>query len=143
MANIDISKLGKLVKKADEIFLTPAGEQVLLDLLTIQTQVEEAIKEAKAKLEETALKTYPNFSSIRANRIKVYYREYGTKYYIDEAHINQAPKEFYEIESKVSYRVKTKELEEAINKTGKVPAGIIEVERKKTLTFSEKTKKAI
>ena len=138
MAQINIEKLSKLVKKADEIFLSADGEQVLVDLLKIQSQLEIAIKEAKLKLEAAALKANPNFISIQSDKIKVYYRAYGSKYYIDESNINMAPKEFYKIESKVSYKIDTKALEKAINASGKVPTGIIEVDRKKQLTFTLK-----
>lgn len=138
MAQIDIEKLKELTVKADEIFLSAAGEQVLIDLLTIQGQVEAAIDEAKAKLEAAALKVNPNFSSIQADKIKVYYRSFGSKYYIDEANINLAPKEFYTVESKVTYKIDTKALEKAIDASGKVPAGIIEVDRKKSITFTLK-----
>lgn len=135
MAQIDIEKLNKLITKADDIFITADGEQVLIDLLTIEQQVQEAIAQAKIKLEQAALKANPNFSSIQANKVKVYYRAYGSKYYVDEANINLAPKEFYTVESKVTYKIDTKALEKSIEQTGKVPAGIIEVERKKQLTF--------
>lgn len=138
MIQIDIDKLGKLTAKADEIFLTPAGEQVLIDLLDLQSQIEKAIDEAKVKLETAALKTNPHFSSIQADKIKVYYRAYGSKYYVDETNINLAPKEFYTVESKVTYKIDTKALEKSIDATGKVPAGIIEVDRKKQITFALK-----
>lgn len=138
MIQIHTEELEKLVEKADEIFLTPKGEQVLIDLITIQQQVEDAIAQAKLKLESAALKANKHFTSIQGDKIKVHYRAFGAKYYIDEEHINQAPKEFYTIESKVSYKIDTKALEKHIEQTGKVPAGIIEVERKKQLSFGLK-----
>lgn len=138
MAHIQIEKLNNLIAKADAIFLSADGEQVLIDLLKIQEQVDAAITEAKAKLEAAALQKNPNFSSIQGDKIKVYYRAYGSKYYIDEANINFVPKELYTVESKITYKIDTKGLEKEIEKTGKVPAGIIEVDRKKTLTFTLK-----
>ena len=138
MAQIDIEKVQELTAKADEIFISPAGEQVLVDLLTIQGQVEAAIDEAKAKLEAAALKVNPNFSSIQADKIKVYYRAFGAKYYVYEARINDAPKEFYTVESKVTYKIDTKALEKHIDATGQMPAGIIEVDRKKSISFTLK-----
>lgn len=138
MAQIDIEKLNNLIAKADDIFLSADGEQVLIDLLKIQEQLDTAFAEAKAKLEAAALKKNPNFSSIQSDKVKVYYRAYGAKYYVDEANINLAPKDFYTVESKITYKVDTKGLEKEIEKTGKVPAGIIEVERKKQLTFTLK-----
>jgi hypothetical protein len=138
MAQIDIEKLTNLISKADDIFISADGEQVLIDLLTIQEQLDNAFAEAKAKLEAAAKKKNPNFSSIQGDKIKVYYRAYGSKYYVDEANINLAPKEFYTVESKITYKIDTKALEKSIEQTGKVPAGIIEVERKKQLTFTLK-----
>lgn len=138
MAQIDIEKIQELSKKADEIFLSPAGEQVLIDLLTIQGQVEAAIDEAKSKLEAAALKVDPNFSSIQADKIKVYYRAYGAKYYVDETNIQNVPKEFYTAEQKVMYKVDNKALEKHVDTTGQMPVGIIEVERKKSITFTLK-----
>ena len=137
---IDIEKIAELVTKSDDIFMSAGGEQVLVDLLTIQEQVENAIATAKEKLEAAALKANPNFSSIQGDKVKVYYRAYGAKYYVDESNINLAPKEFYTVESKVSYKIDTKALEKSIDQTGKVPAGIVEVDRKKTLSFSLKAK---
>src|SRR3990172_13329347 len=98
---IDIEKLDSLKKTADKIFLEPKGEEVLLRLLEIQQQVEDAIDAAKVKLEETALKLDPNFSSIQADKIKVYYRQYGARFKIDESKIKDLPKELYN--EKVSY----------------------------------------
>ena len=138
---IDIEKLAELTIKADQIFLTPEGEQVLIDLLEIQAQVVAVIEEAKKKLEATALKVNPNFSSIQANRIKVYYRAYGAKYYIDEAQINLAPKELYQIESKIIYKIDTKGVEKWVDTHGGMPAGLKEVERVKSITFSLKNDK--
>lgn len=138
MASINIEKLNEIITKADNIFLTADGEQVLIDLLAIQQQVEDAVTEAKAKLEAAALKASPNFSSIQADKIKVYYRAYGAKYYIDEPNMQYVPKELYETQVKTTYKIDTKALEKQIDATGKVPAGIIEVDRKKQLTFTLK-----
>lgn len=141
MAQINIEKLGELTAKADEIFLSPAGEQVLIDLLEIQAQVEAAIDEAKKKLEATALKTNPNFSSIQADKVKVYYRAYGSKFYIDEAQVNLAPKELYQVENKVVYKIDTKAVEKWADAHGGMPTGIKEVERTKSISISLKNSK--
>lgn len=140
MAQIDLEKLNELVVKSDEIFLAPAGEKVLIKLLEIQDQVEKAIDEAKAKLEAVALKANPNFSSIQANQVKVYYRAFGSKYYIDNEQLHLAPKELYATEEKITYRIDTKAVDKWIDQHGGMPAGIREVERNKTITFSLKNK---
>lgn len=141
MAQIDIEQLAKLTAEADKIFLAPEGEQVLVQLLEIQGQVEAAIEATEAKLEEAALKLSPNFNSIQADRIKVYYRAYGSKYYLDEANINLAPKELYTAESKVTYKVDADAVDKWVEEHGAMPTGINEVERKKSLKFTLKKTK--
>lgn len=136
MATIQIEKLEELVQNADKIFLTPEGEKTLEGLLAIQKQVEAAIEEAKSRLEAAALKINPNFSSIQADKIKVYYREYGSKYYIDETQKDLVPDGL--ISQKVSYSVDSKAVEKWVDDKGTMPTGIKEVERKKTISFSLK-----
>ena len=92
----------------------------------------------KKKLEAAALKVNPNFSSIQADKIKVYYRAYGAKYYIDEAQINLAPKELYAVETKTMYKIDTKAVDKWTDEHGGAPTGIKEVTRTKSITFSLK-----
>lgn len=136
MANIDIEKLDKLTAEADKIFITPEGEEVLIQLLEIQDQVNAAIEEAKAKLEATALKVNPDFSSIQADKIKVFYREYGSKYYLDESQIELVPEGL--VTEKTSYAIDSKAVEKWADEHDGMPTGIKEVERKKSLSFSLK-----
>lgn len=138
MIQIDIDRLEELKSQADQIFLTPEGEEVLVKLLEIQSQVEKAIEEAEAKLESTALKINPNFTSIQGDKVKVYYRAYGAKFYIDEVQINLAPKELYSVESKIVYKIDTKAVEDWVDEHGGMPTGIKEVERTKSIKFSLK-----
>jgi hypothetical protein len=138
MANIDIEKLSELTAKADKIFISPEGEQELIKLLEIQQQVEDAIAKAKTKLEEAARKMSPNFTSIQANNIKVYYRAYGAKYYMDQANAALAPKELYTVETKTIYKLDSDAIEKWADDNKGMPAGIVEVARKKTLSFSLK-----
>lgn len=135
---IDIDKLDKLVVDSDKIFLTPEGEEVLIQLLEIRQQVEDAIDAAKKRLEETALKVSPNFTSIQADRVKVYFRAFGARYKIDESYIESIPRNLYEIQTK--YSAVAEEIEKVIDEKGKLPQGIIEAERTKTITFSLKHK---
>lgn len=136
MAKIDIEKLEKLKLDADKIFLEPEGEKVLVELLEIQGQVEAAIEEAKVKLEESALKINPNFTSIQADKVKVFYREYGTKYYVDESQAELVPEGL--VTERKSYSVDSKAVDKWVDDKGGMPTGIKEVERKKSLSFSLK-----
>ena len=135
---IDIEKLDKLLVDADKIFLTPEGEKVLVQLLELQDQIELAIKEAKTKLEATALKISPDFTSIQADKVKVYFRFFGARYKIDSSYIKDIPVNLYETATK--YNAVAEEIEKLLEEKGKLPQGIIEADRTKTMTFSLKNK---
>lgn len=135
---IEIEKLDNLVQKADQILIKPEAEKVLIQLLNIQEQVEVAIKEAKKRIEEAALKINPNFKSVKSDNLKVYYRQYGQKYTIDASRINEIPKELYK--SKVTYTTVSKAIDEWVDQHGGLPLGINEAEREKSLTFSIREK---
>lgn len=139
MAQIDIEKLKELTADAGKIFLTPKGEDVLVQLLEIQKQVEEAIEAAEVTLEEAALKLDPNFTSIQADKIKVFYRAYGTKYAIDESVLPDIPKELYT--TKTSYLPDSKAIEKWTEEHKGLPIGVIEKERTKSLKFTLKNSK--
>lgn len=136
---VEIEKLEQLTVEADKIFLTPEGEETLVKLLDIQKQVEQAIDAAKLKLEQAALKLNPNFSSIQADKIKVYYRAYGAKYRIDPTNIDRCPKELYK--TSVTYNVDSAAVEKWTEEHKGMPVGINEVERTKSLSFSLKNEK--
>lgn len=133
---IDLDKLTNLAKDADGIFVSAEGGEVLATICELEAQLKEAREKAEAILEATALKLDPNFNSIRNDKVKVYYRPYGSKYYVDEALIASTPKELYT--SEVKYKVDTKAVEKWTEEHKGMPAGIVEVERKKTLSFSLK-----
>lgn len=136
---IDLEQLDKLVVESDQIFLTADGEKVLIKLLEIQKQVEDAIESAEKKLEEAGLKIDPNFSSIQSNKIKVYYRFFGSRYKVDQALVDQLPKNLYKIMTK--YNAIPDEIEKYAEENKGLPLGILEIERKKQLHFADKNKK--
>lgn len=132
-----LRKLEQLSENAGEIFLSPEGEQVLIDILEAETKLEEIKERAKLKLAEAALAVNPNFSSIQADNVKVYYREYGAKYYLDESQKDLVPAGI--VTEKISYSIDSKAVEQFVKEKNGMPAGIKEVERTKTLSFSLKT----
>lgn len=133
---IEIEKLDELVDKSGDIFISVDGEKVLVQLLDIQEQVDQAITKAKEILETKALAIDPNFSSINGDEIKVSYRYYGAKYYIEDDKIDQVPADLYKVTKR--YSVNTKELEQYIEEKSGVPVGIREVERKKSMNIAKK-----
>ena len=136
--HIDIEKLNQLYPQADKILFNPEAESVLIQLLEIQEQVEVAIKAAKQKLEEAALKINPNFSSLHADKVKVFYRAYGEKYAIDESLITEIPEVFYEKQMK--YKPKVDEIDDYQKKSHALPYGVKLRDRQKSISFSFKNK---
>lgn len=136
---IDIDQLEKLVVDSDKIFLTAEGEETLVKLLEIRQQVEDAIDFAKKKLETAGLKIDPNFSSIQASKVKVYFRAFGARYKIDPSHIDTLPKNLYE--TSIKYNAIADEIEKYAEENKGLPLGVIEAERTKTISFGLKNKK--
>lgn len=135
---IDLSVLDNLTAEAGKIFIDPKSEETLVKLLELQKQVEDAITDAKAVLEQAALEIDPNFSSIQADKIKVYYRSYGSRYRIDESLIDQVPADLYS--KKISYNPIAEAIEKYTTEHKGMPVGVIETERPKSLSFSLKAK---
>ncbi|MGB4971216.1 MAG: hypothetical protein WBO32_01070 [Cyclobacteriaceae bacterium] len=161
--NIDLRDLDELIQKADEIFVTAKGEEMLKKLLTVQDIITDAIAQAKIRLESAGLKMSKDFKSIQADEIKVSYRSYGTKFIIDPTQIDLIPPEL--IQKKVtvtgdsltpelelqlksagfnistSYEIiDTKNVEKFIKAHRSLPAGITAPERKKTISIGWKKK---
>lgn len=131
---VDTDKLNDLILNADKIFMSPEGDQTLIDLITLQNLVEKAKDEAEKTLEASALKLDPNFKSIQSDKVKVFYRAFGARFYLDETHIKEVPVALYTQETK--YKVDSKAVETWIEEHKGLPVGINEVERTKKLTFS-------
>lgn len=133
---IDVENLSDLVAKADDIFLGPKGEATLVKLLEVQKVVEDAINTAKTVLEQSAIKLNPNFASIQGDTVKVSYRYFGARYYLDESQIDKVDPELYKVTKR--YSVDAKALEAYIDEHKGMPVGVNEVERKKQITFAMK-----
>lgn len=132
---IEVEDLGKLVEQGSNIVATPDAEAALVKLLQAKIQIEAAIKRASKIIEEKALELNPNFSSIRSDLVKVFYKAYGSKYAIDESKVHFLPKEV--LKTKISHTVDTKALETfAKEHNGNLPDGIIVKERKKSISIS-------
>jgi len=133
IVKINIEKIDKLVKKSDQIFFDSDGEKELIKLLDMQSQIENAISQVKEKLEEKA-KQIPNFKSIQGDKVKVYYRSFGSKYYWDKA--TDVPDNLINVQKR--FYVNMKELNNYIKENGTLPVGILESQRNKIITLSYK-----
>lgn len=139
VVTVDLDAVHELVTEGKNIFLRPDAENALVALLSLRDKVEEAISNAKHILEEEGLKQNPNFSSIRSDKVRVFYRVFGAKYTVDDTHIADLPTALYK--QKMTYSVNTKELEKFVEETGALPLGIIEKDLKKQITISLVTPK--
>lgn len=141
MAVIDIEKIDGLVAEGDKIFLTPEGETVLEDFLKIKNQVEEAEILIKERLKTKALEVAPDFKSIQSDKIKVFYRAYGSKYFVEGDFGPQL--EGQELATtKLTYSLDTKAVEKFASETGGLPQGVGVNDREKQISFSLKDKEA-
>lgn len=132
---IDTDKISQLVEKSGEIMLSNEGEEYLVKLLKLQEQVEEAVKQAKKAIEDSALAISPNFKSITSDSVKISYRAYGARFKIDESYIGEIPRHLYE--TKTTYSVNTKEVEKYAEEHG-LPRGIVEPERQPQISIKLK-----
>jgi len=133
---IEIEKVKELVAQADKILITSEAEKPILQLLKMQKEIEEALKLAKQMIEEKAKELNINFKSITANNLKVSYRQYGAKYRVDTNFLELLPKNFYKVTSR--YDAIAEEVDKWTDEHKGLPAGINEVERPKSLSFSIK-----
>jgi hypothetical protein len=125
--------IGTLVEKADKILFKPDGESSLLEILEIQKFLDEKVDEAKKIIETSALKINQDFSSVFGDKVKVFYRKFGQKYYIEQDKIQQIPTEM--LNEKISYTLKTDLVEKFASEKGALPVGVRENERLKAISF--------
>lgn len=135
--NIDTDNIKILVDGANKIFLSPDGEQNLVQLYELQDIIEKAIAEAKLRIEAEAVKLDPQFSSIKGDDVKITYRYYGSRYKIDDTNVDQLPKELYNVKTTLTPNIDA--IDEYIEKNdGKIPFGILESDRQKQVSITIK-----
>ena len=136
---IEIEKLNDLVCDADKIVLSNDGEKSIIQLLKLQKQIEQAIITAKMMVEKKALELNPNLKSITSDNLRISYRQYGSKYKIDESFFEKLDPSFYKVTKR--YDVIADEVEKYTEDHKSLPIGINEIERPKSLSFSLKGEK--
>ena len=132
--SIDTDEIVISANKAGEFVFEGKSEEDLIKLLDIQERLENVIKQVKTNLEKQGLKSNPNFTGVRGDKVKVQYSAHGALYKI--GNIKEIEPDFYN--KKVSYSPKTAIIEAYVeNHDGKLPAGIIANDRKKSITISK------
>lgn len=135
--NMDDVKI--LVEKGKDIIVTPQAETSILQLLDLQARVDEAVERMKGMIAEAGLKYNPNFTSIKGEKVKIMFREYGGRFTYDATRLDDIPKTLYK--PKVSIALDAKAIEKWTEEHGGLPLGILEAQRSKTLSISLKKEK--
>ena len=130
---IDIAKLGKLVREAEQIVFTPEAEKTLIELLEMRAIVDAAYQEAKERIEKAALDLDPNFKSVQGDRVKVAYRTFGNIFTVDPSYVDKLPEGL--VKKTERYTPVTKAIQEYIDKHGKPPLGVNFADRKASITI--------
>ena len=138
--------MGKLVLDSEQITnacidaqkfaISAKSEKSLIQLLDIKEKIDEFVEIVKDGIVKEALKFDPNFTSISGDKIKLEYRETGSKFALVDNETVEG--KFVTMTERLS--VKTDEVEQYWQQHGVLPAGITCKERKKTLTIKRKDK---
>ena len=138
--------MGKLVLDSEQITnacidaqkfaISAKSEKSLVQLLDIKEKIDEFVEIVKDGIVKEALKFDPNFTSISGDKIKLEYRETGSKFALVDNETVEG--KFVTMTEHLS--VKTDEVEQYWQQHGVLPAGITCKERKKTLIIKRKDK---
>lgn len=138
--------MGKLVLDSEQITnacidaqkfaISAESEKSLIQLLDIKEKIDEFVEIVKDGIVKEALKFDPNFTSISGDKIKLEYRETGSKFALVDNETVEG--KFVTMTERLS--VKTDEVEQYWQQHGVLPAGITCKERKKTLIIKRKGK---
>lgn len=125
-----------IIKAQDDgkdIMVNPEAEGAIIRLLAIQSEVDKAVEFLKSEIECQALQFNPNFSAIKGDRLKINYSASGAKYKEDGTAKNHSSK-FWK--KKVSWSLDSKAIDEYRARRYQLPAGIVEIPRRKTIRLS-------
>ena len=138
--------MGKLVLDSEQITnacidaqkfaISAESEKSLVQLLDIKKKIDGFVEIVKDRIVKEALKFDPNFTSISGDKIKLEYRETGSKFALVDNETVEG--KFVTMTERLS--VKTDEVEQYWQQHGVLPAGITCKERKKTLIIKRKDK---
>lgn len=134
VVKVNSAEILQLEKDGAGIVFNPKAEDAIVRLLEIQKEVDGAIEYLKSEIERQALKFSPNFTGLKGSKIKINYSASGTKFK-DTGEIKFHREKFWT--KKTIWSLDSKAIEEYKAKNYKLPRGIAEVSRKKTIRISE------
>lgn len=136
VVKINPAEIATLQQDGKSIVFNPNAEDAIIRLLKIQKEVDGAMEWLKSEIERQALEFNPNFSAIKGERLKVNYSASGAKYK-DNGEAKFHSTKFWK--KKITYTLDSKAIDVHKAKYYRLPVGISEVSRNKTirLTVSE------
>lgn len=132
VVRINPAEIVTLQDDAKTIVMNPKAEDAISRLLELQREVDGAVDFVKAEIERQALEFNENFTSVKGDKIKVNYSAAGAKY---KGSAKSHNKKFWT--RKITWAINAKAVDEWRAKNYRLPTGIEEVTRKKTIRISE------
>lgn len=133
VVKINPAEIATLQQDGKSIVFNPKAEEAIIRLLEIQKEVDGAIDWLKSEIERQALEFNPNFSAIKGERLKVNYSASEAKYK-DNGGAKFHSSKFWK--KKIAWSLDSKAIDAHRAKYYRLPAGITEVERKKTIRIT-------
>jgi len=134
---IDTNQPLTLAQEAGKFVFKKEAEEQLVKLLELQKLVNQAVDEAKRQIREAGESIDPSFRGVIGEKVKAIYRTYGAKYTYRMNEIEIA-KPF--LKEKIYYSVDSGVVDEFVKKEGKLPEGIYDKERTKSISFTLQNK---
>lgn len=134
VVRINPAEIFQAQNEGKDIMLNPDAENAILRLLDIQKEVDSAVNALKTEIERQALEFNPNFSSLKGEKLKINYSAAGAKYKDDGTAKNHRAK-FWK--KKIVWSLDSKAIDDYRAKRYKLPAGIVEISRSKSIRLSE------
>ncbi len=133
IVKINPTEIFQTQNEGKDFIVNPNAEKAIIRLLEIQSEVNNAVELLKSEIERQALEFNPNISAIKGEKIKINYSAAGAKYK-DNGEAKFHSSKFWT--KKTTWSINSKAVDEHRTKYYRLPAGIAEVERKKTIRIT-------
>lgn len=134
IVKVNSAEILRLEKDGEGIIFDPKAEDAIVRLLEIKNEVDGAIEYLKSEIERQALEFNPNFTGLKGEKIKINYSASGAKYK-ETGDIKFHRDAFWT--KKTVWSLDSKAIDEYKAKFYKLPKGVQEVHRKKSIRISE------
>ena len=134
IVKINSAEILKLEKDGENIIFDPKAEDAISKLIDMKHDLDGAIDYLKSEIERQALEFNPNFTGLKGEKIKINYSASGAKFK-DTGEITYHRNKFWS--KKTVWSLDSKAIEEYKAKNRKLPKGIAEIHRRKSIRISE------